>query len=77
MHLVDHARAYIEENYKRPLDEKLLRWLLNKILPYPMRFRIALILAKLAKPFSWLIPDARLKAMINMVPKKDTWNQLK
>ena len=70
MHLVDHARAYIEENYKRPLDEKLLRWLLNKILPYPMRFRIALILAKLAKPFSWLIPDARLKAMINMVPKK-------
>ena len=70
MHLVDHARAYIEENYKRPLDEKLLRWLLSKILPYPMRFRIALILAKLAKPFSWLIPDARLKAMINMVPKK-------
>ena len=70
MHLVDHARAYIEENYKRPFDEKLLRWLLSKILPYPMRFRIALILAKLAKPFSWLIPDARLKAMINMVPKK-------
>ena len=70
MHLVDHARAYIEENYKRPFDEKLLRWLLSKILPYPMRFRMALILAKLAKPFSWLIPDARLRAMINMVPKK-------
>ena len=70
MHLVDHARAYIEENYKRPFDEKFLRWLLSKILPYPMRFRMALILAKLAKPFSWLIPDARLRAMINMVPKK-------
>ena len=70
MHLVDHARAYIEDNYKRPLDERFLRWLLSRILPYPMRFRIALILAKIAKPFSWLIPDARLKAMIKMVPQK-------
>ena len=70
MHLVDHARAYIEDNYKRPLDERFLRWLLSRVLPYPMRFRIALILAKIAKPFSWLIPDARLKAMIKMAPQK-------
>ena len=70
MHLVDHARAYIEDNYKRPLDERFLRWLLSRVLPYPMRFRIALILAKIAKPFSWLIPDARLKSMIKMVPQK-------
>ena len=70
MHLVDHARAYIEDKYKRPLDERFLRWSLSKILPYPTRFRIALVMAKLAKPFSWLIPDLRLKAMIEMVPKK-------
>ena len=70
MHLVDHARSYIEDKYKRPLDERFLRWSLSKILPYPTRFRIALILAKIAKPFSWLIPDKRLKAMIDMVPKK-------
>ena len=70
MHLVDHARAYIEDNYKRPLDERFLRWLLSRVLPYPTRFRIALILAKIAKPFSWLIPDARLKAMIKMAPQK-------
>ena len=70
MHLVDHARSYIEDKYKRPLDERFLRWSLSKILPYPTRFRIALIMAKLAKPFSWLIPDLRLKAMIEMVPKK-------
>ena len=70
MHLVDHARAYIEDKYKRPLDERFLRWSLSKILPYPIRFRMALIMAKIAKPFSWLIPDPRLKAMIDMVPKK-------
>ena len=26
MHLVDHARSYIEDKYKRPLDERFLRW---------------------------------------------------
>ena len=69
MHLVDHARAYIEENYDRPWHEKALRWTLAQILPYPKRFRIALLLAKIGKPFAPLIPDARLKAMLAMAPK--------
>src|SRR5690606_10218353 len=33
MHLVDHAREYIERTYRRPLAERALRWLLAKILP--------------------------------------------
>ncbi len=70
MHLVDHARAYIEENYKRPWHDRGLRWVLSKILPYPMRFRIALLGAKIAKPFRRLIPDARLRAMLDMAPEK-------
>ncbi|WP_412553133.1 glycolate oxidase subunit GlcF [Shimia sp. MIT1388] len=69
MHLVDHAREYIEENYKRPLSDRALRWVLAQILPYPMRFRWALIGAKLGRPFRFLMPDARLKAMLNMAPK--------
>jgi glycolate oxidase iron-sulfur subunit len=69
MHLVDHARAYIEENYKRPLSERVLRWVLARVLPYPMRFRVALLGAKMARPFARLIPDARLRAMIAMAPK--------
>jgi len=69
MHLVDHAREYIEENYKRPLTERLLRGVLAQILPYPMRFRWALIGAKLGRPFRSLMPDARLRAMLNMAPK--------
>ena len=43
MHLVDHARAYIEQNYKRPLSERLLRSVLAKVLPYPTRFRLVLL----------------------------------
>lgn len=70
MHLIDHARAYIDKNYKRPLSDRALRWILVRILPYPMRFRVALLLAKIGRPFRHLIPDARLRAMLEMAPKQ-------
>lgn len=69
MHLVDHARAYIEETYKRPISDRALRWMLARILPYPRRFWLALLGAKAARPFKRLIPDARLRAMLEMAPK--------
>ena len=69
MHLVDHARAYIETRYKRPVTDRALRWVLARILPYPTRFRIALLLAKIGRPFAPMIPDARLRAMLDMAPK--------
>ena len=69
MHLVDHARAYIEQNYKRPLTDRLLRAVLARILPYPGLFRLALLGAKIARPFKGLVPDARLRAMLEMAPK--------
>ncbi|TBN40420.1 glycolate oxidase subunit GlcF [Paracoccus subflavus] len=69
MHLVDHAREYIEENYRRPLPDRALRWVLAKVLPYPGRFRLALLGAKLGRPFRRLIPDARLRAMLDMTPR--------
>ncbi|MFY0692454.1 MAG: glycolate oxidase subunit GlcF [Paracoccaceae bacterium] len=70
MHLVDHAREYIEENYDRPFSDRALRWILARILPYPMRFRLALLAAKIGRPFAGLMPDARLRAMLEMAPKR-------
>jgi glycolate oxidase iron-sulfur subunit len=70
MHLIDHARAHVEATYKRPLMDRALRFVLAKVLPYPMRFRIAIALAKAGKPFARLIPDARVQAMLDMVPKR-------
>ena len=70
MHLVDHARTYIEETYRRPLFERVLRWTLARILPYPGRFRLALLGARLGRPFAGLMPDARLRAMLEMAPKR-------
>lgn len=68
MHLVDTARAHIEKTYRRPVFERLLRWTLAMILPHPGRFRLALLGAKIARPFRGLVPDPRLRAMLDMVP---------
>ena len=69
MHLIDHARAYIEKHYQRPWHDRALRWTLSQILPYPTRFRLALLAAKIVRPFRGLVPDARLRAMLDMVPR--------
>ena len=63
MHLVDHARAYIEERYRRPWRERLFRTVLALVLPYPWRFRLAL---KLARWTRFLAPAA--KAIPGMQP---------
>jgi len=72
MHLVDHARAYIEENYRRPLGDRVLRALLAFILPYPGRFRAALALARAVKPLVPLFRRLGLPgsfiAMLELVP---------
>ena len=70
MHLVDHARAHIEATYRRPFSDRALRWVLAKVLPYPTRFRLALLGAKIARPFRALMPDARVRAMLDMAPKQ-------
>ena len=69
MHLVDQAREYIETTYKRPFMDRALRAVLARVLPYPMRFRLALAGARLARPLARFVPDARVRAMLAMAPK--------
>lgn len=68
MHLVDQARDYIERTYRRPFMDRALRAVLAAVIPYPMRFRLALLGAKIARPLAFLMPDARLRAMLAMAP---------
>jgi len=75
MHLVDHARAYIEATYKRPWHDRLLRTLLANVLPYPNRFRTAMGAAVLAKPLTGLVGavpflGSRLRAMLDLAPAR-------
>lgn len=70
MHLIDHARAHIARNYRRPLRDRMLRRLLATILPYPARFRAALRLARLGRPFAGMVAGVRpLAAMLALAPR--------
>ena len=72
MHLVDHARAYIETHYRRPWPERALRAVVAAILPHPARFRVALQLARLARPLAPILervkPLRPAAAMLKLAP---------
>ncbi len=72
MHLVDHARAHIEETYKRPLLDRLLRATLAWTMPVTARFRLALALGRLARPLRALLPEPRLRALLTLMPARRT-----
>jgi len=79
MHLVDQARVKIEKDYTRPLPERVLRAVLAWVLPRPEWFRAGMILARLGRPLTALLPTPsvapatptlfrRLKAMLALAP---------
>ena len=66
-HLVDHARSYIEDTYKRPWPDRAIRWMLSVVIPNPLLFRLSLLGARLGRPFRRWLPG-RLKGMVAMAP---------
>jgi glycolate dehydrogenase iron-sulfur subunit len=71
MHLVDLARAHIAQTGKRTTKERFIRQQLAHVLPYPKRFRLALQLAPLGRPWVRLLRRFGLKefaAMIELAP---------
>ena len=75
MHLVDHARTYIEQTYRRPWPERVLRGALGTVLPRPWLFRLALIGARVVRPIIGLLPRGglfgqRLRAMLELAPRQ-------
>lgn len=72
MHLVDHARAHIEQTYRRPFLDRTIRAVLAAVLPYPARFRFALGLARFGRPFAGVFDKVRplrpLAAMLRLAP---------
>lgn len=76
MHLIDHARIHIENTYKRPLIDRLIRSVLAAVLPCPARFRTALGFARLGRPIAPLLKRVSvlkpLGAMLDLAPKSPT-----
>ncbi len=73
MHLVDHARAHIQDTYRRPAADRGLRDLYARVLPSRGWFRLALTAARLGRPLAPLIGrlpglGARLAASLRLAP---------
>jgi len=72
MHLIDHARSHIEQTYKRPLHDRVTRYFLARLIPYPNRFRYALFMGWLMRPLAPIIkklPGLKpFGAMISLTP---------
>ena len=68
-HLVDDARARIETSFRRPPAERALRAFIALVVPRPAAFRLALALARLARPLRRLLPG-RLAAMAGLAPPR-------
>ncbi|HEX4113136.1 MAG TPA: glycolate oxidase subunit GlcF [Stellaceae bacterium] len=69
MHLVDPMRHRIEQHYRRPFADRMIRAALNWTLPYPTRFRWALFGARIAKLARAFLPG-RLGAMVKLAPAR-------
>ena len=73
MHLVDHARAHVERTYKRPFFNRLVRGFIVHVLPHPVRLRMAMIAAVLARPLAPLFQFAGLRplgAALRLAPRR-------
>ena len=66
--LVDIGREMVEQRVSRSTTDKLKRYILRKIIPYPKRFGALLKLGQLAKP---LLPDA-LKRKVPAITQSTT-----
>jgi glycolate oxidase iron-sulfur subunit len=58
MHLIEHGRAYIEQNHQRGWYDRILRSALAWFLPNPGRFRVFMKLAKRLALFKNFLPRA-------------------
>jgi glycolate oxidase iron-sulfur subunit len=68
MHLIDHARRWIERYYRRPRVERVLRRLLGTVLSRPPLFRLALRGAAACKPLARYLPS-RLAPLFLLAPE--------
>jgi Fe-S oxidoreductase len=53
--LLEIGREAVEQRVRRPLRERLVRWLLRKLVPYPQRYALLLRLGQILRP---LLPSA-------------------
>lgn len=67
--LIGPAREYVEEHYRRPVFDRVIRTALETLIPRPGLFRVAMVAGRLGRPFRSLF-SGTLRAMLDMVPSR-------
>jgi len=80
--LVDHARELIEDKYERGRADRALREMLAFIMPSTARFRAAVFLAMLGRPFRGPLSrlpgvGKQIAAMLDLAPRRLKPNEAK
>ncbi len=66
--LVSPFRALAQAKFHRSLGERLRRFLASRTIPFPGRFRLALMAGRVARPFRSLLPCS-LGGMLELAPQ--------
>jgi glycolate oxidase iron-sulfur subunit len=69
MHLIDHARAYVEQHYHRPWRQRVLRTWLSRILTSRALLRTHLRVARWLRPLAAALPTT-LRPMLRLAPAR-------
>ena len=67
--LISPFRAIAEKTRKRPMMQRLQRWMISATLPFPGRFRIAAWLGTFGREFAPLMPKS-MRPMLDLLPAK-------
>src|SRR5882672_10377468 len=67
--LISPFRALGKSKFKRSMSERLSQFLASQTIPYPERFRLALVAARMGKGLRSLAPRA-LRPMLDLIPEK-------
>jgi glycolate oxidase iron-sulfur subunit len=65
--LISPYRAAVQEKLPRTTGERLRRWMASITIPFPNRFRLALVGAKIGRLFRPLVPSV-LRPMLDLAP---------
>lgn len=68
-------REHLEENRQRTLHQKIIRFMVRQILPFSGRFRLALKLGRMTRPFRFLLPTQQ-RQMLELLPTHNRSQQV-
>lgn len=62
-------RDQLQQNRRQTFHQKIVRFMVRHVLPFPGRFRLALRLGRLARPFRFLLPRQQSQ-MLDLLPSQ-------